>query len=244
MKYKKKQSISKLDGIKNKQIIILAGGFGTRLQSILNGLPKPLADINGTPFLKYLLKNLVAHGFNDFIFSLHYSANKIIEFIKEQQKGLLKNLKVQYVVENKPLGTGGAISYVVSKKLTSEIFFVTNADTWIQKGYLEIDFEKGNVIGLVEIENTDRYGKVELSNNLVSNFLEKESSTEKGYVNVGTYKLSKKLFLKWEGNSYSLEKDLFPQLAKINKLKAVVIETNFIDIGVPNDYNKFCNLNK
>ena len=62
----------------NKPLIVLAGGFGTRLQTVLNGLPKPLADINGTPFLQYLLQNWINKGFNDFIFSLHFESNKII----------------------------------------------------------------------------------------------------------------------------------------------------------------------
>ena len=64
----------------NKPLIVLAGGFGTRLQSVLKGLPKPLADINGTPFLFYLFQNWINKGFNQFILSLHYEANQIIDY--------------------------------------------------------------------------------------------------------------------------------------------------------------------
>ena len=90
--------------IKNT-IVILAGGFGTRLQSVLNGLPKPLADINGEPFLKYQFENWINNGFNDFIISLYYRSDLIIEFINLNKNGLLKNCKIQYVVEPHPLGT-------------------------------------------------------------------------------------------------------------------------------------------
>ena len=86
------------------QLVILAGGFGTRLKSVLNGLPKPLADINGQPFLKLLFQNWVKNGFNDFVLCLHYEADKIVEFVNQEQDfGALKNCKIQFSIEPTPV---------------------------------------------------------------------------------------------------------------------------------------------
>ena len=90
-------------------VIILAGGFGTRLSSLLKVMPKLMADINGTPFLELLIKNLIKNGYSEFILSLHYKAEQIVDYFKN------KNYKIRFVIELKPLGTGGAVSYLCSK---------------------------------------------------------------------------------------------------------------------------------
>ena len=99
----------------NKPLVILAGGFGTRLQSVLKGNPKPLADINGTPFLQLLFINWIEQGFSKFILSLHFESEKIIRLVEELKNTILATCEVNYVVEEEPLGTGGAISYVVKE---------------------------------------------------------------------------------------------------------------------------------
>ena len=229
----------------NKQVIVLAGGFGTRLQSVLKGLPKPLADINGTPFLKFLLLKWVSIGLNDFIFSLHYSSQEIIDFInKEVVQGVLKNCKVQFVVEPNPLGTGGAVSYAIENADVLNSFFVANADTWIDFGLEEIDSIENNVIITVEVEDTSRYGALRLKKDRIIDFKEKEKCTGKGYINAGTYKLNKNIFNNWNKKPYSIEKDLFAKLIKEKKLFAYKVSSDFIDIGIPNDYELFCNFSK
>ena len=104
-------------------VIILAGGFGTRLSSVLNGLPKPMADINGTPFLELLIQNLIKNGYSNFILSLHYKADLIINYFKN------KNYNLTYVVEPKPLGTGGAVSYIIDKFSLENFVYVVNGDS-------------------------------------------------------------------------------------------------------------------
>lgn len=226
----------------NKPLIVLAGGFGTRLQTVLNGLPKPLADINGTPFLQYLLQNWINKGFNDFIFSLHFESNKIIDFLENQKLNHV-NCKFRYVVEPTPMGTGGAISYLLEKVQIENSFFVTNADTWVEDGYSILNEVDSNVIGLVEVDNVRRYGSVLVDDNdFVIKFLEKQDTTRKGFINAGVYKLSKNDFMNWDGNPYSIEIDFFSKLVVEKKLKAKKIITNFIDIGIPEDYFKFCKL--
>jgi D-glycero-alpha-D-manno-heptose 1-phosphate guanylyltransferase len=231
--------------MQNKQLIVLAGGFGTRLQSILEGKPKPLANINGKPFLKFLLHKWIKDGFEEFIFSLHFSSQEIINFISfERNCGILKKCKVQIVVEPIALGTGGAISYVIENADVNSSFFVANADTWIGGSILELDYSDDNTILVVEVEDTSRYGKVMLLDNKIISFEEKGEAFGRGYINAGTYKLSKSIFHSWDEKPYSLENDLFPKLMRENKLFGLKVADIFIDIGIPIDYYSFCDFSK
>ena len=227
----------------NKPLVILAGGFGTRLKSVLNGLPKPMADINGTPFLFYLFQNWINKGFNDFILSLHFESEVIIDFIENQKKSLLKDCNVRYVVEPTPLGTGGAISYLIKKTNLDDIFFVANADTWIEDGYSVLNEIEGNVIGVVEIDDTQRYGSVLIDNDgFILKFTEKNNPKYNGLINGGIYKLLKDEFKNCNENPYPIKNDFFQKLISKKKLQAQKINTQFIDIGVPEDYYRFCKL--
>lgn len=231
--------------MKDKPIIILAGGFGTRLKTYLDGKPKPMANINGKPFLEYILKNLIIDGFNNFIFSLHYKADLIIEYLNEIGDGILKNCIVKYYIEDTPLGTGGAVSYIISKGDIEDEFYVLNADTWIKDSLNELKLVPPNVITLIQVENSDRYGKVQLNSaNMVTNFIEKEEGLGEGLINAGFYKFHIAIFENINKIEYSLESDFFPLLIKKNKLNGHILRTEFIDIGVPSDYLRFCNLVK
>ena len=233
------------DYSKKSQVVVLAGGFGTRLKSVLNGKPKPLADVNGKPFLYFILKNWIDKGYTEFVFSLFFESNQIITFLEKEKDDLLMNCKINCLVEPEALGTGGAISYLNSKNALKDTFIVINADTWIEKNFENIDNYNNNVIGLVQVEDTQRYGTVELdNNNIIKNFSEKSIVKTKGLINSGVYKLEKILFDEWNGSGYSLEKELFPKLVNSKSLSGLFLESNFIDIGVPEDYLKFCRLNK
>jgi NDP-sugar pyrophosphorylase family protein len=225
----------------DKTLIVLAGGFGTRLQSILKGKPKPMADINGTPFIYFLFENWVKCGFTDFVLSLHFQANEIIEYTNSLKSSILKDSKIRYVIENEPLGTGGAISNVISKLQITEFFFVANADTWLENGYEEIDQQNKNTLAIVKIDNGNRFGKILLNENgLIEKFVEKNNIHEESLINAGVYKLSKNIFTNWNGEAYSLENDLFPILVTDKRLNGKILISNFIDIGIPEDYYKFC----
>jgi D-glycero-alpha-D-manno-heptose 1-phosphate guanylyltransferase len=231
--------------LKEKPIIILAGGFGTRLKSYLDGKPKPLVNINGKPFLDYILKNLVDNGFNNFIFSLHYKSQLIIEYLNARKHDILINCNVEYYVEDTPLGTGGAVSYIISQANIIDDFYVWNADTWIKDKLFKLRELETNVIALIEVENSDRYGKVQMnSENIITNFVEKGDDLGKGLINAGFYKFSHRIFENIEKISYSLESDLFPILIKNKEIRGFILNTEFIDIGVPVDYLRFCELNR
>ena len=116
------------------QAIILAGGFGTRLQQVVKDVPKPMADISGKPFLAHLLTNLQNQGFKKIVISVGYLKEKISEYFGDSYLGM----EIFYAVEEKPLGTGGAIinslKFIDSKKP----FVVLNGDTFLQVNYKKV----------------------------------------------------------------------------------------------------------
>ena len=230
------------DNKTNTPIIVLAGGFGTRLKSELGNIPKALADINGKPFLEILLNNLIDNGFRNFIFSLYHESDQIIDFLNGFKKIISAKCKFQYVVEPKALGTGGAVAYVVSHlKLKNEIFII-NSDTWIGSGHQEICLDNYNTIGLIEMEDCRRYGKVVTDNdNFILKFSEKDNIKSSGLINAGIYRLRSSLFYEWNGEPFSMENSLFPILVKNKQLKGIKLDTTFTDIGIPDDYKKFKN---
>jgi len=227
---------------KTEPVVILAGGFGTRLKNVLNGLPKPLADINGTPFIKLLIDQLVKNGYNNFIFSLHFKADLIINFFENLD---YKNCKLRFIVEPNPLGTGGAVSYIVNKLSINDYIYVVNADSWMDLGYNQFINESKDIISLIRVKNTYRYGKVIVDDSLkIIKFSEKENTKNAGLINSGFYKLHTSTFKNYKKNVYSIENDLFPMLIVEGKLFGKIIDTNFTDIGIPSDYFNFCELNK
>lgn len=113
------------------ECIILAGGLGTRLQSIVSDLPKCMASVAGKPFLHYLLTSLEQKGFNHVILSLGYKHEMVIEWLKTFNT----KLKVSWVVEQEPLGTGGALRFASQAMLTDKAFII-NGDTYFEVDYL------------------------------------------------------------------------------------------------------------
>ena len=145
-----------------KKAIILAGGFGTRLKEVVSDQPKPMADINGKPFLEIIVQQLLKAGVEEIIFSLHYMPEKIIDYFSKNN--FIKN-KFHYIVEPEPLGTGGAIKFILSKNIISknENFVVINGDTYIDYSLKELEDvhlknNKKITLLLKKINNTDRYG--------------------------------------------------------------------------------------
>jgi D-glycero-alpha-D-manno-heptose 1-phosphate guanylyltransferase len=114
------------------EAVILVGGLGTRLKSMTNGLPKPMIDVNGKPFLSYILNFLCSNGFRKIILAVGYRHNVIESYFKYSYK----NMEISYSVEEKSLGTGGAILKTLDL-IESDYFFVLNGDT-----FFNINFNK------------------------------------------------------------------------------------------------------
>jgi len=220
---------------------VLAGGFGTRLRSAVATVPKPLAPVIDRPFLLYLLENWVAQGQRSFIFLLHHQAAVIEKFLqREVDTGSLRNCNVRTVVEREPLGTGGAIANAVREAKVQGAFIVANADTWLADGIQDMSAAPPPAVAVVQVENTERYGSARLAGDRIILFDEKQASTGGGWINAGLYHLDAAEFASWDGDAFSLEADVFPKWANAGRLNAVRVESDFIDIGIPEDYFRFC----
>jgi D-glycero-alpha-D-manno-heptose 1-phosphate guanylyltransferase len=222
-----------------KEVIILAGGYGTRLKSITNDLPKCLAEVAGKPFICYVIESLLEFDYNHFILSLGYKSNEIKEFILANFPGL----NFTFSVENEPLLTGGAIRLSMEYCKTQDIL-VVNADTLF--AFNLNDFHafylksKADIsLALKQMQKIDRYGVVNIDDNQVVKSFEEKKYIEKGYINCGYLLIKKNLILQMPINfPFSFETDfLLKNLEKL-RITAFIDNAYFIDIGIPEDYNK------
>lgn len=237
--YSKKAAEETIDA--GPKLLILAGGFGTRLKPANLGVPKVLAPVNKIPFLELQIRNWLNQGIRTLIFLLHHEADKIIKFLQELEGGLLLNIRVLILIEPKPLGTGGAIAFALKRMSISNNFYVTNADTWLTSGVKELEVVESPAIAVVRVANCARYGRVKFdSSGRVVVFEEKSNVIRPGWINAGLAKLSPDIFQGILSDVFSLENFIFTKLFLAGKLIAVPIASDFIDIGVPDDYQQFC----
>ena len=225
------------------KLLVLSGGFGSRLKSVLADVPKALAPIGGTAFLSFQISNWKRQGINSFVFLLHHKAEVMINFLRnEKLSGDLSDCEVSWVIEPLPMLTGGAIANAVEQLGIRGNFLVTNADTWLGRGFVEVYEAKSPAMALIEVPNTGRYGNVQVDEKCrITAFNEKDQShLGAGWINAGLYQLNADTFRGWDHSPFSLEKSIFPNMVLNGKLNAVLLKTEFIDIGVPDDYYKFC----
>lgn len=220
-------------------IVVLAGGFGTRLKSEISDLPKALAPVNGRPFLSFLLDKWIRDGFRDFYFSLFYRSDDIIAFLDKYAQNRPEELKFNCVTESEPMGTGGATLECLNKSEIKTNFLVVNADTWLSASLQPIACHEGNMLGVVKMRNSSRYGLVEIDEERVVGFREKEFSKKSVFINSGVYKFTRGALANFPVIPCSLERDLLPDLIRSGRVGWLEICGDFIDIGVPKDYRRF-----
>ena len=222
--------------------IILAGGLGTRLAPLLNGKPKCLAEINNKSFLKILLNSLLSRGISNFLLALGKGHQQVIE---EINKPWANNLNINYIVEQKQLGTGGAIKNALYE-IDNDECLVMNGDTLItgdlnlMKKKLDIYNSEFIRIGLVKVSNSSRYGRVRIVENLyITNFSEKGESGQ-GLISSGFYRIKKDIFKSIKSEVFSFEDFIITEIKKNKSTKGVILNGSFIDIGIPEDFNYLC----
>jgi len=215
------------------EAIVLAGGLGTRLQSVVSEVPKPMAPIKDVPFLEYILKYLKKNGVSRAILSVGYKW----EIIKEHFGDNFDGIELIYSVENEPLGTGGAIKKALSK-INSKKVYIINGDTFFNVDLKTLDlFDKSKIqLSLKKMYNYDRYGSVEVDeNNNVTKFTEK-SFQEVGNINGGIYLVTKDMFDSFDvAVKFSFEEFMEKNFEDLH-VTAQIFENYFIDIGIPEDY--------
>lgn len=220
-----------------KEAIILAGGLGTRLKSIVNELPKCLAPIRGKPFLGFLIEYLKGQGIEKFIFSLGHKHEMIEKFLKENYDSI--SFKIS--LENEPLGTGGAIKLAISKSESADVL-VYNGDTLFEintelLGSFHTEKKSACTIALKPMENFSRYGIVELAEHNQIKFFREKAFYTKGLINGGVYILTAKKFAdKNFPSSFSFEKGYLEKYTGENNFFGQIQDEYFIDIGIPEDY--------
>jgi D-glycero-alpha-D-manno-heptose 1-phosphate guanylyltransferase len=228
----------------DESVVLLAGGFGTRLRAMVKNVPKPLAPVGKSPFLQYLLQDLIDQGCRKFILSLHYQADQILRFIEQFKTEINSDIIMHAVIEPSPRGTGGALEFVVEQEFLKGTFYVMNADTYLPGGLRQLSqiaHNVDNAIALVPAPQTSRYGSVQVNSiDQVIGFHEKNAKVAARLINSGVYKLHTSFFTQKRQIKYSLERELFPDMIQKKQLYGYEIQTEFIDIGVPEDYQKFC----
>lgn len=226
-----------------KECIILSGGLGTRLKSVVPDLPKSMAYIEGKPFLWYLVRYFLAQNVTKFIFALGYKHEAIEGYLSSENSPFFQtDAQYKISIESEPLGTGGAIQKAV-KLVESQDVIIANGDTLFEVDIEEISFfhtEKKSLctLALKPMQDFERYGVVDLDDkSVVVNFKEKQFYAS-GNINGGVYVLNVPSFLKLAfPEKFSFEKD-FLEKNTHQQLFGLVQDGYFIDIGIPEDYEK------
>jgi D-glycero-alpha-D-manno-heptose 1-phosphate guanylyltransferase len=217
------------------ECIVLAGGLGTRLRGVIGEQPKCMASVAGQPFLAYLFKYLERQACTKVILSLGYKHEVVLEWLNTQTHAF----KLDWVVEEEPLGTGGGIKLAL-EKAAEETVFILNGDTFFDVDLGQMKEQNSEaVIALKYLENFERYGSVTTgSDGYILSFEEKKPMQE-GLINGGIYLISRKRFLdRHFPQKFSFEKDYLEAFVKEPVFFAYQSNGYFIDIGVPDDYER------
>lgn len=220
------------------EVIILAGGKGTRLREVVDDVAKPMAPVNGKPFLFYIFMWLKKYHVNKIIISAGYKSESIIGYFG----GSFLDIPVVYAIEETPLGTGGAVMFAL-QETSGENFLIVNGDTYFP---LDTDqlfrahCENKNLltVALKPMKNFSRYGTVECKGDSIIKFNEKKPCSE-GLINGGIYAVNRQfLEMRTLPVSFSFEKEILENEAGSSRLRCMVFDDLFIDIGIPEDYRK------
>ena len=222
------------------EAVVLAGGYGTRLQKLVSNVPKSMAIINNRPFLEYLFDYLINQGVTKVVLAVGYMHERISDHFHDRYK----SLSIFYSVENEPLGTGGGIRLALWK-IEGARALVMNGDSLFKLDYQALmDFhvkkKADATLALRRLDDTGRYGRVSMNRTRrIKGFEEKGLSTGPGFINGGVY-IIEKMFLMEPGfrGRFSLERDCFEQFYPGLKLFGFPAAGYFLDIGIPDDYLK------
>jgi NDP-sugar pyrophosphorylase family protein len=216
-------------------IVVLAGGLGTRLASVLEGLPKIMAPVAGRPFLDYLLGWLSDQGARSVTLSLGHRAGPVQVYLSERTYEMLE---IRCVLEPSPLGTAGAVAYALPS-LSRGPVMVMNGDTFVDVdlgAFLAAHRSSGATASVVcaHVDNPGRYGRVEIdSHNRITCFMEKSGHTEPSWINAGVYLFERTSLEQIQKlRTGSLERDVL-QAMPPGEIHAFCVRGRFLDIGTP-----------
>lgn len=220
-----------------REVIVLAGGFGTRLAHVVPDVCKPMAPVAGRPFLRFIMDQLAAAGFDRVVVADGYRREQIEGFFGPAYRGMA----VEYSPEETPLLTGGAVKRALSR-CESDWVFVLNGDTWLNVDFAAMEAAAADapdnvsaVIAVKRMRDFDRYGTVDVDAEGALTAFHEKRPCEEGLINAGVYLLRRDA-LDDMPEKFSLESDYFERVVGAGALRAVECPGGFIDIGVPGDY--------
>jgi len=230
--------------MRNYDVIVLGGGFGSRLASVVSTKQKIAAQIDGKPFFYYILVKISEMPISKVIFALGHKADSVIKEIKKIKKSKFFDFDIDWIIEDEPLGTGGAIKNVFNNFSLEKEVVVMNGDSIVDTNLYEIlDFHKNSQamasMLLVSFSDIDRYGSVEVDKyNKIIKFDEKikKSNINFNLINTGVYIFDRNIIAKIPNKKYSIERELIPSL--IGEIYGFITNSKFIDIGIPEDFSK------
>jgi D-glycero-alpha-D-manno-heptose 1-phosphate guanylyltransferase len=219
------------------QAIILAGGMGTRLNKVVPNLPKPMAPVGQRPFLEIVLESLAKTGFEKVILSVGFMADKIMNHFGSNCFGI----DLVYAVEDSPLGTGGGVRLAI-EQVTDDHVYIFNGDTYLN---LEVSLveqlwrrRKRSIIIGREVSDTARYGRLEVKDGIALSLSEKKCGGP-GIINAGCYVVNRTQIKCFEPRiPFSLENNFLVSSIAEGGFDVFVTKGAFIDIGIPNDYQR------
>ncbi|MDA8886618.1 nucleotidyltransferase family protein [Bacteroidia bacterium] len=220
-------------------VVILAGGLGTRLASVISDVPKPMAPVAGKPFLDHILCKLPLDHIGRIILAVGHKYQRIEEYYGAAYNGT----SIEYSIEKEPLGTGGGIGLAMHK-VQAETALILNGDTFFDVNLEEMWQKHSNLakvitLALKQMENPDRYGTVLLEGNTIVRFQEKIEGLPTGLINGGVYWVNKNILDALPNKEkYSFESEFLELAVRDNKLSGYISEGLFIDIGIPSDYER------
>lgn len=221
--------------------ILLAGGLGTRLRSVVSDRPKPMAFIQDKPFMEYVIRELAQQGISRVIFAVGYKGEMVEEYFGTGERF---GIEASYAYEETLLGTAGAIRNA-ARHMKGEEAFVLNADTFYRMDYGRLKRQRREqkldmAMVLREVEDVSRYGEAVLTEGILTGFNEKAHEQRRGTINGGVYLMTRELIGRIPEGKVSLENDMIPKwLEDGRRLGGFVNDGYFIDIGIPADYYRF-----
>lgn len=228
------------------QVVILAGGLGTRLRPMTQQVPKPMVEVNGRPFLEYIVRHLADQGFVDTLMLVGYLGEQVEHYFGD---GHQLGISIDYSYEPTPLGTAGAIRHALPK--LDDSFLLLYGDSFLPIDYGQVTdaFTRSACEGLVVIYDNDS-SDTGVPNNIdidgtgyVARY-DKTGPSELRYVEAGALCLYRRVFTALTaGTVVSLEQELFPELISNHQLASFVTTQRFFDIGTPARLTAFTSYN-
>ena len=198
------------------KVVILAGGFGTRISEYTKTIPKPMIKINGKPLIMYIIDHYASYGHEEFYIALGYKGNIIKKYFQNYKNS---KIKINFIETGLKTMTGGRIKRL-SKFLKGETFLATYGDGISNvnlKKSVKFHLKNKKLVTLTAVRPPARFGTIKLNRNKVSYFKEK-SSLDEGWINGGFFVINSK-FLKFIKNDNTfLEREPFELLTKKNQL--------------------------